>query len=104
MCENDDLLSANGFDSPKNSPTNARLSSPNHDDGQDMTREMMDEINAADENEPNVRINEWSSNSTKVNKIPYLLLLVSGKSIAKFNSSNKSDFTLDYFSSNHSFN
>jgi hypothetical protein len=38
-----------------------------------MTREMMDEINAADENEPNVRINEWSSNSTKLNKITLLI-------------------------------
>lgn len=55
MCEHDDALSARGFDSP----TNARLAgSPNREDEQDMTREMMEEINAADGNEPNLRINE----------------------------------------------
>ena len=70
MCEHDDVLSARGFDSP----TNARLAgSPNREDEQDMTREMMEEINAADGNEPNLRINEWSPISTKVNKIALLI-------------------------------
>lgn len=61
MCADDDLLCGKGLDSNTNSPTNAQLSfsSNDHvDEEQDMTRELMEEINAADGNELNVRINE----------------------------------------------